>query len=77
MLGGNLVDATVSISGKKEILFVPVRELWRGSVPDAERCVLGYLWGIQQERVCLASAWKPSPQTHRPRYTQAPVSDRR
>lgn len=36
VLGGNLVDAILSISGKRGIWFVPVRELCRA---DAEKCV--------------------------------------
>lgn len=79
VLGGNVVNAILSISEKRETCIVPVRELRRGSVPDAECCALDDLCGIQRECFCRASAWKPptpsgrkhshrctDPDTHKP-----------
>lgn len=75
-----MVNAIRSISEKRATRFVPGRELRRGSVPDAECCVLDDdLGGIQLKCVCRASAWKPptpsgrkhshrctDPDTHKP-----------
>lgn len=54
-----MVNAILHINEKREIWFVPVRQLHRGSVPDAEFCVLDALSGIQRECFCCASARKP------------------
>lgn len=71
-----MVNANLSISEKREIW------LRRGSVLDAECCVLDDLCGIQPECFCRASAWKlpilsgrkhshrcTGPDTHKPQVS--------
>lgn len=79
--GGNLVNAILSISGKREILFVPVRESNVRGVCRMQNAVLDDLCEIQWQCFCLETPYSIRKETlttqmHRPRYTQAPVSDR-
>lgn len=64
-----MVNAILSISEKREIWLVPVRELRRGSAPDAECCALDDLCGIQWECFWLETPSTLSGRKHSQRCT--------